>query len=119
MFDDHFTWWHLIKEGIPVPAYREYTKYMTSGEEKYQKGQPINTIILTNSIFKCEQCHTDCHSKIGHFCHHRYFHKPWCNSIISRDWQRPTRPSKDICLAIYKIQCDNCIMLYWGELHDI
>ena len=64
------SWELMVKDRSTSPkrgnqAFREYTKHATSGEEKYQTSHGPNT------IFKCERCKKDCHSKIGLFSHQR------------------------------------------------
>ena len=75
MVKDRSTWRHLVKEGI---KHAEHTRNMRQVEKRNIR-KAIGTVTLPNTIFKCERCDKDCHSKIGLFIHQRCSIKPGAN----------------------------------------
>ena len=67
MVKDRSTWRHLVKEGI---KYAEHIRNMRQVEKRNIR-KAMGTVTLPNTIFKCERCDKDCHSKIGLFSHQR------------------------------------------------
>ena len=67
MVQDRSTWRHLVKEGI---KHAENTRNMRQVEKRNIR-KAMGTKALPNTIFKCERCDKDCHSKIGLFSHQR------------------------------------------------
>ena len=67
MVKDCFTWRHLVKEEI---KHAENTRNMQQVEKRNIR-KVMGTVALPNTIFKCERCDKDCHSKIGLFNHQR------------------------------------------------
>ena len=61
MVKDRSTWRHLVTEGI---KHAEHTRNMRQGEKRNIR-KAMDTVTLPNTIFKCERCDKDCHSKIG------------------------------------------------------
>ena len=59
------TWRHLVKEGI---KHADHARDMRQvGKRNIRKA--MGTVTLPNTIFKCERCGKDSHSKIGLFSH--------------------------------------------------
>ena len=67
MVKDRSTWWHLEKEGI---KHAENTRNMQQVEKRNIRNA-MGTVALPNTIFKCERCDKDCHSKIDVFSQQR------------------------------------------------
>ena len=67
MVEDRSTWRHLVKEGI---RHAENTRNMRQVEKRNIR-KAMGTKALPSTIFKCERCDKDCHSKIGLFSHQR------------------------------------------------
>ena len=67
MVEDCSTWQHLVKEGI---RHAENTRNMRQMEKKNIRKAP-GIKALPSTIFKCERCDKDFHSKIGLFSHQR------------------------------------------------
>ena len=65
MVEDRSTWWHLVQERI---KHAENTRNMREMEKRNIR-KAIGTVALPNTVFKCERCDKDCHSKIGPFSH--------------------------------------------------
>ena len=63
MVKDHCIGWHLVKEGI---KHAENTQNVRQVEKRNIR-KAMGTV-ATNTIFKCERCDKDCHSKIGLCC---------------------------------------------------
>ena len=61
MVKDRSTWWHLVKERIKLA---EHTPNMRQVEKRNIR-KAMGKVALSNTIFKCERCDNDCHSKIG------------------------------------------------------
>ena len=72
MVEGRSTWRHLVKEGI---RHAENTRNMRQMEKRNIK-KAIGTKALPSTIFECEKCDKDCHSKIGLFSHQRCSIKP-------------------------------------------
>ena len=64
---DRSTWRHLVNEGI---KHAEHTRNMRQVEKRNIR-KAMSTVKLPNTIFKCERCDKDCHSKIGLFSHQK------------------------------------------------
>ena len=62
MDEDRSTWWNLVKEGIKQA---ENTRNMQVENRNIRNA--MGTLALPNTIFKCERCDKDCHSKISLF----------------------------------------------------
>ena len=77
MVKDCFTWRHLVKEGI---KHAENT-WNTWQVEKRNIRKAMYTVPVPYTIFKCERCDKDCHSKISLFSHQRF-----CSITRSVSW---------------------------------
>ena len=62
MVKDRSTWRHLVKEGI---KHAEHTRNMRQVEKRNVRKAMGGTVALPNTVFKCERCNKDSHSKIG------------------------------------------------------
>ena len=67
MVEDCFTWRHLVKEGI-IHAENAWNMWQV---EKRNIRKAMGTEALPSTIFKCERCDKDCHSKVDPFSHQR------------------------------------------------
>ena len=65
MVEDRSTWRHLIKEGI---NHAGNTRNMRQVENRNIR-KAMDTVVLPDTIFKCDRCDKDCHLKIGLFSH--------------------------------------------------
>ena len=66
MVEDRFTWQHLVKVGI---KHAENTRSMRKWRRNIRKA--MDTVVISNTNFKCERCNKDCYSNIGLFRYQR------------------------------------------------